>query len=88
MNRLPLYTIGVFSFLSLSAGMWLFVVTYVAFYWFGILVGLLEIYLIISYTITVVGKDYDFEGHKRILLDHAITEENAPMVDIYLPCCK
>jgi cellulose synthase/poly-beta-1,6-N-acetylglucosamine synthase-like glycosyltransferase len=88
MNRVPLYTIGVFSFLSLSAGMWLFVITAPAFYWFGVLVGLLEIYLIISYTITIVGKDYNFEEHKKILADHPITPETAPTVDIYLPCCK
>jgi cellulose synthase/poly-beta-1,6-N-acetylglucosamine synthase-like glycosyltransferase len=88
MNRVFLYVIGVFSFLSLSAGMWLFVITSPAFYWFGFFVGLLEIYLIISYTITIVGKDYDFEGHKKILEDHPITDENAPTVDIFLPCCK
>ncbi|KUJ13836.1 nucleotide-diphospho-sugar transferase [Mollisia scopiformis] len=87
-NRLPLYIIGVFSFLSLSAGMWLFVITSKYFYWFGFFVGLLEIYLIISYTITIVGKDYDFEGHKKILADHPILPETAPTVDIYLPCCK
>ena len=88
MNRIPLYTLGVFSFLSLSAGMWLFVITSKYFYWFGFFVGLLQIYLLISYTITIVGKDYDFEGHKQILADHPITAENAPTVDIYLPCCK
>lgn len=88
MNRIPLYTLGVFSFLALSAGMWLFVVTSKYFYWFGFFVGLLEIYLIISYTITIVGKDYDYETHKKIIADHPILDDTAPTVDIYLPCCK
>ncbi|KAH7333127.1 nucleotide-diphospho-sugar transferase [Rhexocercosporidium sp. MPI-PUGE-AT-0058] len=87
-NRLGLYIIGVFSFLSLSAGMWLFVITSKYFYWFGFFVGILEIYLIISYTITIVGKDYDFESHKKVLADFPITDETAPTIDIYLPCCK
>lgn len=54
MNRLPLYSLGLLSFLALSAGMWLFVITSVYFYWFGFFVGLLEIYLIISYTISTL----------------------------------
>ena len=87
-NRLGLYIIGVFSFLSLSAGMWLFVITSKYFYWFGFFVALLEIYLIISYTITLVGKDYDIESHNKVLADHPITDETAPTLDIYLPCCK
>lgn len=88
MNRIFLYVIGMFSFLSLSAGMWLFVITAPAFYWFGVLVALLEIYLLISYTITIVGKDYDYASHQQILVDHPIHPGTAPTVDIYLPCCK
>ncbi|KAK0111050.1 hypothetical protein ONS95_001430 [Cadophora gregata] len=87
-NRFGLYLVGVFSFLTLSAGMWLFVVTSVYFYWFGLFVALLEVYLMISYTITLVGKDYDIESHNRILTEYPITDETAPTIDIYLPCCK
>lgn len=88
MNRVPLCATGVFSFLALSAGMWLFVITSVYFYWFGFFVVFLEIYLIISYTITMVGKGYDFEAHQQIIADHPILDDTAPTVDIYLPCCK
>lgn len=87
-NRLGLYTFGVFSFLSLSAGMWLFVISSEVFYWFGGFVALLQIYLLISYTVSMLGKDYDFEGHKRMLQDNPISPVAAPTVDIYLPCCK
>lgn len=87
-NRLGLYTFGVFSFLSLSAGMWLFVISSEVFYWFGGFVALLQIYLLISYTVSMLGKDYDFEEHKRMLQDNPISHVAAPTVDIYLPCCK
>ncbi|KAI5357509.1 putative glycosyltransferase 2, nucleotide-diphospho-sugar transferase [Septoria linicola] len=87
-NRLGLYTFGVFSFLSLSVGMWLFVISFVGFYWFGALVFLLQLYLVISYTVSICGKDYDFEKHKKILEEHPVNPLTAPSVDIYLPCCK
>lgn len=87
-NRLGLYTFGVFSFLSLSVGMWLFVISFVGFYWFGALVFLLQLYLIISYTVSICGKDYDIEKHNKILLENPVNQLTAPTVDIYLPCCK
>lgn len=87
-RRAPLYFFGVLSFLSLSAGMWLFAISAKPFYWFGGFVGLLQIYLIISYIVGVCGKDYDYEGHKKIVEEHAVTPADAPTVDIYLPCCK
>ncbi|KAF2153687.1 glycosyltransferase family 2 protein [Myriangium duriaei CBS 260.36] len=87
-NRLLLYVFGFASFLTLSAGMWLFVVSYVAFYWLGFFLGLLQIYLIISYAVSLCGKDYDFEAHKQVLKDYPILPETCPTVDVYLPCCK
>ncbi|THW10040.1 family 2 glycosyl transferase [Aureobasidium pullulans] len=87
-NRLGLYVFGVISFLSLSAGMWLFVISSVIFSWFGVFFGLLQIYLMISYGVSLCGKDFDFENHKKILEEHPIEPETCPTVDIYLPCCK
>lgn len=87
-NRAGLYVFGVVSFLSLSAGMWLFALSSVIFSWFGVFFGLLQIYLIISYAVSLCGKDFDFEAHKKILEDHPIDPETCPTVDIYLPCCK
>jgi cellulose synthase/poly-beta-1,6-N-acetylglucosamine synthase-like glycosyltransferase len=87
-NRLPLYAIGVFSFLSLTAGMWLFVLSSQYFAWFGAFCGLLQIYLFISYAVGVIGKDFDFDNHKRIVAQNSIVPETCPTVDIYLPCCK
>lgn len=87
-NRLGLYSFGVLSFLSLSAGMWLFVVSAVQFYWFGAMVILLQAYLFVSYGVSLVGKDFDYENHLKILQEHPINEVTAPTVDIYLPCCK
>ncbi|KAK0639531.1 nucleotide-diphospho-sugar transferase [Cercophora newfieldiana] len=87
-NRIPLYIFGVFSFLTLSAGMWLFAVCASIFAWYGVFVGFLNVYLIISYLVGVVGKDWDFEAHRLHVERHPITDETAPTVDVYLPCCS
>ncbi|PIA97397.1 Cellulose synthase 1 catalytic subunit [UDP-forming] [Cercospora beticola] len=87
-NRLGLYTFGVLSFLSLSVGMWLFVISFYAFYWFGAFVFLLQLYLVISYTVSICGKDYDIKKHEKRLQDFPVNPLTAPTVDIYLPCCK
>lgn len=68
--------------------MWLFVLTGPAFYWFGAIVGFLELYLVISYGLSMLGKDFDFVQHKQILDENLLLPENAPTVDVYLPCCK
>ncbi|KAF4552211.1 Hypothetical protein D9617_10g071910 [Elsinoe fawcettii] len=87
-NRLLLYAFGVLSFLTLSAGMWLFVVSSPIFAWFGIPTALLQIYLIVSYVVSLCGRDFDFEAHKKVLEEHPMDPETCPTVDIYLPCCK
>jgi cellulose synthase/poly-beta-1,6-N-acetylglucosamine synthase-like glycosyltransferase len=87
-NRLPLYTAGVFSFLSLTAGMWLFVISSEYFAWFGVFCGLLQTYLFISYAVGLIGKDFDFENHKKVVTENPIVPGTSPTVDIFLPCCK
>jgi cellulose synthase/poly-beta-1,6-N-acetylglucosamine synthase-like glycosyltransferase len=86
-NRIPLYIIGIFAFLSLSAGMWLFTICSSTFYWFGVFTFFVQAYLIISYWVGVWGKDFDIQGHKEVLQKYPLTAENAPSVDIFLPCC-
>lgn len=86
-NRIPLYIFGLFSFLSLSAGMWLFSLCATPFYWYGFFVGFLDIYLLISYWVGVVGKDWDYDAHKARSARFPINAETAPTVDIYLPVC-
>ncbi|KUI57550.1 Cellulose synthase catalytic subunit [UDP-forming] [Cytospora mali] len=86
-NRIPLYIFGLFSFLSLSAGMWLFSLCATPFYWYGFFVGFLNIYLMISYWVGVVGKDWNYDAHKARVERFPINAETAPTVDIYLPVC-
>jgi len=50
-------------------------------------VGLLQIYLIISFTVGYAGKDFDLEKHKEVLENHSYLPDKPPSVDIYLPCC-
>lgn len=87
-NRLPLYCVGVFSFLSLTAGMWLFVLSSKYFYWFGFFCALVQIYLGISYAVGLVGKDFDYNNHQKVVAEHPIIPDTCPTVDIYLPCCN
>ncbi|KAK1833592.1 hypothetical protein QBC39DRAFT_389826 [Podospora conica] len=87
-NRIPLYIFGLFSFLTLSAGMWLFAVCAPIFAWYGVFVGFLNIYLIISYLVGVIGRDWDYAAHIAIVDAHPITDDTAPTVDVYLPCCS
>lgn len=67
--------------------MWLFTLCAAPFYWYGIFVGFVNIYLLISYWVGIVGKDWDFEAHQQRVERYPITEETAPTIDIYLPVC-
>lgn len=87
-NRIFLYIFGVFSFLALGAGMWLFTLSSPAFYWYGVFAGAMTIYLFISYAVGIIGRDWDYKAHLDRIERHPITETNAPTIDIYLPICK
>ncbi|KAI1073555.1 nucleotide-diphospho-sugar transferase [Whalleya microplaca] len=86
-NRIPLYCFGLLSFLSLSAGMWLFVVSSVIFCWYGVFVAFVNFYLIISYYVGVIGKDWNYAEHLRRVAEYPINDETAPTIDVYLPVC-
>lgn len=89
-NRVPLYIFGILSFLSLGAGMWLFTLCAAPFYFYGVFVGFLNIYLLISYWVGVVGRDWDYQAHLDRAARHggaALDGAGAPTVDIYLPVC-
>ena len=87
-NRIILYIFGVFSFLSLCAGMWLFTLSAPMFYWYGAFAGAMTIYLFISYAVGIFGRDWDETAHNNALRDYPITETTAPTVDIFLPVCR
>lgn len=87
-NRIPLYIFGIFSFLSLGAGMWLFTLSAAPFYWYGVFVGFLNVYLLISYWVGVVGRDWDYAAHQQRVGRFPIADDGtAPTVDVYLPVC-
>lgn len=87
MGRFVFFTFGIFSFLSLGAGMWLFTITDPAYYWYGVLAGITCFYLIISYGIGVVGRNYDYKAHLAKMEALPESEDGLPSVDIFLPCC-
>ncbi|KAF9486074.1 nucleotide-diphospho-sugar transferase [Pholiota conissans] len=86
-RRVPLYAFGTLSFLSVSTGMWFFAISSKMFYWFGIFVGLIQIYLIISYIVGYAGKDFNVAKHRELVAEHSYPSDKLPLVDIYLPCC-
>lgn len=80
---------GVFSFLTASAGLWLFTVCSSIFAWFALFTTFVQIHLTIFYGMGFFSKDFDHAGHLQILEEYPLsTEELAPSVDIYLPTCK
>ena len=50
-------------------------------------VGLIQIYLIISYMVGYCGKDFNVPEHRALVEEHSYPSEKLPLVDIYLPCC-
>jgi len=87
-KRSVLLVMGVFSFLSASAGVWLFTVSSSIFAWFSIFATFVQIHLTIFYLTGVFGKDFDYKKHVEIKETFAVTPDACPSVDIYLPCCK
>jgi hypothetical protein len=86
-NRIPLYLVGIFAFLSLSVGMWLFVVCADTFYWYGPFAAFIQLYLLVSYSVGVIGRDWDQRPHQEALKAHPVDGKEAPSVDVLLPCC-
>jgi cellulose synthase/poly-beta-1,6-N-acetylglucosamine synthase-like glycosyltransferase len=67
--------------------MWLFVISSYVFYWFGLFAFFLQVYLLLSYCAGICGKDFKIELHNDVLQRQPLAPENAPSVDIFLPCC-
>ncbi|KAF9773213.1 hypothetical protein IL306_009018 [Fusarium sp. DS 682] len=87
MGRYVFFFFGILSFLALGAGMWLFTITAPFYYWYALFATIICVYLFLSYGIGLIGKDYDHKAHLDRIAAHPITEETAPTVDIFLPCC-
>jgi cellulose synthase/poly-beta-1,6-N-acetylglucosamine synthase-like glycosyltransferase len=78
-------SIGMLSFVSLSAGMVLFIKASVAFYWFGAFFVFFAAYMTMSYVaVGLRGKDFDYVKHQATVAEGA---DFRPDVDIYLPIC-
>jgi cellulose synthase/poly-beta-1,6-N-acetylglucosamine synthase-like glycosyltransferase len=88
MNRIPLLTVGLFSLLALVAGSWLFIKASPWYCWYALYAVISQFYLFTSYFITMLGKAFDLDAHKKLLEEQPLNEDTAPTVDIYLPVCK
>ncbi|KAL9100851.1 MAG: hypothetical protein Q9163_003817 [Psora crenata] len=87
MNRFWLMAWGIFSFCTLSTGMWLFLLATPVWAWYGVFAVLAQFYLVTSYGISTMGKSFKLDNHTELLRNHPITED-APTVDVYLPVCR
>ena len=76
------------ALLSLGVGAWQFAKASPIYSWYALYVFISEFYLFTSLFITVVGKEFDVEEHRKVVLASPLTETTAPTVDIYLPVCK
>jgi cellulose synthase/poly-beta-1,6-N-acetylglucosamine synthase-like glycosyltransferase len=85
-NRILLVCTGIFSSVSLSVGLWLFVKNSYYFFWFGIFVAIFSFYLMISYLfVGLWGRDFDYKAHLEIT---STSSDYKPTVDIFLPVCN
>ncbi|KAJ6556363.1 nucleotide-diphospho-sugar transferase [Mycena capillaripes] len=87
-RRLPTYFCSVLGFLSLHLGVWLFALSSPEFYWFAAFAAVVQVYHLLWYAIDFTGRDFDVSDHKKTLHNYAVTPEDEPTVDIFLPCCN
>ncbi|CAM9639443.1 unnamed protein product, partial [Choristocarpus tenellus] len=86
-GRRFLMTWGVIAMCSVSAGMWLYVLSSEYLYWFGAPAAFLTLYLFLSYYgIAVWGKECNLREHRETVVK-AEDEGCFPSVDVFLPCC-
>ncbi|KAJ7183102.1 nucleotide-diphospho-sugar transferase [Mycena filopes] len=85
-RRLPIYFFGFLAFLSLHLAAWLFALSSPEFVWFAAFAAVVQIYHLLWYAVDFTGRDFDFSNHEKTLHTHAVTPENEPSVDIFLPC--
>ncbi|KAL8828867.1 MAG: hypothetical protein Q9191_002341 [Dirinaria sp. TL-2023a] len=88
LNRPFLVSCAAVALIALGVGAWQFAHASPIYSWYAVYVFISEIYLFTSLFITVVGKRFDVEQHRRTDLASPVTETTAPTVDIFLPVCR
>lgn len=82
-RRLFICLFSGFSISCLLAGLWLFVLAHPSFYAFGIVAAILSFYLLLSFFVGALGRDFSLHKHNNILG----SELPGASVDVFLPCC-
>lgn len=86
-GRKSIYVFGLFSTVCLLSGNILFVYYNQAAWAYGLFVLLTAFYLLLSYIVGFLGKEFDWEQHKKICTKWFDKADSAS-VDIYLPVCR
>jgi cellulose synthase/poly-beta-1,6-N-acetylglucosamine synthase-like glycosyltransferase len=85
-NRFLFFGFGMLALLAVSIGNFLFIKSNIYFIIIIPYYAYVFVYLSCSYLISFFGKDYDYNEHKRLIVDQKVLEYQ-PSVDIFLPCC-
>jgi len=81
--------VGVLALCVGSYGAWVCISPGNPFYWLCVFFSVIHyINAALIQLVAIFGEDFDYEKHQKIVQDHSITENNAPMIDVYLPCCR
>lgn len=86
-DRLKIYFFGLLSTLFILIGQVFFIITFPYFIPYIVVTGITVFYLMLSYIIGFMGKEFNYDEHKKILgkwFDRAVDAS----VDVYLPICR
>lgn len=86
-DRLKIYFFGLLSTLFILVGQVFFILTFPYFIPYTVVTGITVFYLILSYVVGFMGREFDFEKHKEIVAKWFDRSVDAS-VDIYLPICR
>lgn len=85
-GRLTIYSFGLFSTLCIFAGNFVFLYHFPFLLPSLIVFIITAVYLTMSYVVGFMGKEFDFENHKRLVTKY-IDKSEIASVDIFLPVC-
>lgn len=86
-GRLKLYIVSSLSTFILAIGMILFVKENTSLWPYTIFAGLTIFYLLLTYFVGFLGKDFDYKTHEKLVVKYLSGFVEGTTIDIYLPVC-
>ncbi|KAL8676884.1 MAG: hypothetical protein Q9186_006638 [Xanthomendoza sp. 1 TL-2023] len=88
MKRVFLVSCIAAALLTVVVGSWMFARKAPVFAWWAVVVLVIDFPLFASAFLTLLGRPFDLNAHRKLLVDCPLDEYNAPTVDVYLPVCN